>query len=403
MKAVMYGAGNIGRGFIGALFAQSGYGVTFVDISQTVVDRLNQDYAYPIRIVSSEGHEDVLITGVDAIHGLDTAAIAAAIADTDILAISVGANVLPRIVPNLLAGIRLRWETTDAPLNILLCENLMDVDQVMAKLLKEHLSPSEQTRFDETVGLIETSIGRMVPVQTEEMQDGNPMRVCVERYDFLPVDKDAFKGDIPAIRRLVPFSPFGFYLRRKLYLHNLGHAICAYLGLYTGQSFIYEAMDNADIHLIAKEAMLESAVALSDEYGIPMQEILRHADDLLLRFTNRALGDTCARVGGDPPRKLAHSDRLIGSARFCLAHGVHPIGIAAGAAGAVYQYLNENERVQSDENAEITLRELSGLEPESELAGMILEFYGLYRRGTNPKQLYEALLTKKKLTMTDIV
>ena len=53
MKAVMYGAGNIGRGFIGSLLSQSGYAVTFVDISQMIVENLNQNHSYPIRIVSN--------------------------------------------------------------------------------------------------------------------------------------------------------------------------------------------------------------------------------------------------------------------------------------------------------------------------------------------------------------
>ena len=33
MKAVMYGAGSIGRGFIGALFSEIGYEVVFIDVN----------------------------------------------------------------------------------------------------------------------------------------------------------------------------------------------------------------------------------------------------------------------------------------------------------------------------------------------------------------------------------
>jgi mannitol-1-phosphate 5-dehydrogenase len=399
----MYGAGNIGRGFIGALLAQSGYRVTFVDISDIVVKHLNVHRCYPLRIVSNEGYEEVEISGVDAIHGSDSEGIAKGIGTADILAISVGANALTQIIPNLLAGLRLRWEMDATPLNVLLCENMMDVDKVVGRLLKEHLSPKERSLFDERVGLIETSIGRMVPIQTVDMQDGNPLRVCVERYDFLPIDKDAIRGEVPQIDRLVPFSPFSFYLRRKLYLHNMGHAVCAYLGLYTGKTFIYEAMDDAHIHLIVKEAMLESTIALSHEYDIPMEEIYRHVDDLLLRFTNRALGDTCARVGGDTARKLASTDRFIGAALLCRAHKILPIGIAVGTAAAIYQYLNENEIPQSDENAQGTLREVAKLEPQGEIGAMILEFYKLFRRGTKPKELYQVLQMKKMQTMTEVI
>ena len=51
LKAIMYGGGNIGRGFIGMLMSQSGYDVTFVDVVDTVVETLNRDHCYPVRIV----------------------------------------------------------------------------------------------------------------------------------------------------------------------------------------------------------------------------------------------------------------------------------------------------------------------------------------------------------------
>ena len=39
-KAIMYGGGNIGRGFIGALLSRSGYEVTFVDVVDAVVEKV---------------------------------------------------------------------------------------------------------------------------------------------------------------------------------------------------------------------------------------------------------------------------------------------------------------------------------------------------------------------------
>lgn len=40
-KAVVYGSGKIGRGFIGKIFAESGYQVCFLDRIQALVDGLN--------------------------------------------------------------------------------------------------------------------------------------------------------------------------------------------------------------------------------------------------------------------------------------------------------------------------------------------------------------------------
>ena len=213
-KAVMYGAGNIGRGFIGMLFSQSGYEVTFVEGGEAVVGTLNRAHAYPIRIVSNDGSQDIEVQNVRAVNGNDTEAAADAIACCDIMATAVGVNILKFIVPNLTAGIRKRMQRNGGPLNIIICENLMDANKVLERMLKEQLTEKEALWFDENVGLVEASIGRMVPVQTDEMKDGNPLRVCVESYGFLPVDMAGFKGEIPQIQNMIPFEPFDFYIKR---------------------------------------------------------------------------------------------------------------------------------------------------------------------------------------------
>ena len=45
-KVVMYGAGNIGRGFIGKVLSESGYEVCFLDIVPEVIDAFNKNHEY---------------------------------------------------------------------------------------------------------------------------------------------------------------------------------------------------------------------------------------------------------------------------------------------------------------------------------------------------------------------
>ena len=382
MKAVMYGGGNIGRGFIGTLFSASGFHTTFIDVAAPVVEGLNRDGKYPVRIITGDTHEDIDVVNVSAVNGNDTNAVAQAIAEADIMATAVGVNILKFIIGNLVAGIRLRKALGKGPLNILICENLMDANKVLEGMLKEHLTAEECSWFDENIGLVEASIGRMVPVQTDDMKDGNPLRVCVERYGFLPVDKAAFKGEIPAIKNMIPFEPFDFYIKRKLYVHNMGHATCAYLGDILGLEYIYQSIDKDDVYVIVKGAMQESARALSKHYGVALEDIMAHIDDLLMRFTNAALKDTCKRVGGDPKRKLSPADRLIGSASLALKNGIVPTYIVIGAAAAVRRYINEAEGMeQTVENATRVLAEVSGLDADSVLAKMILVNYVLLCEG----------------------
>ena len=227
----------------------------------------------------------------------------------------------------------------------------------------------------------------MVPVQTEEMKDGDPMRVCVESYGYLPVDKAAFKGEVPEITNMVPFEPFDFYIKRKLYIHNMGHATCAYLGDLLGLEYIYQAIDVPDVRIIVQNAMLESAMALSQTYGVELGSIVCHIEDLLYRFTNKALKDTCARVGGDPARKLSAEDRLIGSSSLAQKTGAVPAYIAVGAAAGLRRLVAENNLEQSMENGKNLLLQTSGLEENSELADMILNIYQMIVDGSSVSQL----------------
>ena len=208
-----------------------------------------------------------------------------------------------------------------------------------------------------------------------EMKDGEPMRVCVERYGFLPTDGAAFKGGIPEIKNMVPFEPFDFYIKRKLYIHNMGHATCAYLGDLLDLEYIYQAIDVADVRIIVQNAMLESAQALSQTYGVELGSIVCHIEDLLYRFTNKALKDTCARVGGDPARKLSPDDRLIGSSVLAQKTGIVPSYIAIGAAAGLRRLVAENDLEQSMENGKSMLLQTAGLTAGSSLTDLILKYY----------------------------
>ena len=97
-KAVMYGAGNIGRGFIGQLFSLSGYEVVFIDVNPVIVDRLNMDNKYPIKIIADESYSEIIVENVRAVNGFDVEKAADEIASADIMATAVGANIIPKIV-----------------------------------------------------------------------------------------------------------------------------------------------------------------------------------------------------------------------------------------------------------------------------------------------------------------
>lgn len=384
MKAVMYGAGNIGRGFIGQLLSQSGYHVDFIDVAPAVIEQLNTQNQYPVRILYKDTYEETMVTNVACIDGKDPDAIATAIAEADVMATAIGVNVLKFIIGNIAAGLKKRWENPDkAPLNIIICENLIGADSYLKGEIAKLMNEEEKKLLDEKVGFVEASIGRMVPVQTDEMKGDNPLRVCVESFGILPVDKAAFKGEIPAIKNMVPFTPFEFYIERKLFIHNMGHAFTAYLGAIMGVDYIWQAIENPYVELLVQRAMQQSGMALATKHNVPYIEINDHVLDLLNRFGNRQLGDTVKRVGNDLNRKLNPNDRIVGALNMCVEQGVTPNYICLAAAAA----MNFSHDEVSNKPATEILAEICKIDADSEAGKTILAYDALIKKGATVEEL----------------
>ncbi|OGD14288.1 hypothetical protein A2V47_03585 [Candidatus Atribacteria bacterium RBG_19FT_COMBO_35_14] len=315
-KLLQFGAGNIGRSFIGQLFSRSGYEVVFIDINKELVKELNKKRAYKLVIKRNEFPDEIiLIDNVRAIDGYDKEAVIREIVDTDILATAVGKYTLPQIVSVIAQGLQLREEKRGKnPLDIIIAENFRNVADYLRKELKS-LLPLEYP-FEGLVGLIESSIGKMVPLMKEEDKKKDLLWVFAEPYNTLIVDKKGFKNPIPQIRDLWAVENIKAYVDRKLFIHNLGHSSAAYLGYQynSKMTFIYEALEVPEIYKIVREGMKQSAVALNEAYpkDLALPDLQNHIDDLLFRFQNKSLEDTIFRVGRDLYRKLDKNERLIG-------------------------------------------------------------------------------------------
>lgn len=369
MKAVIYGAGSIGRGFIGALFSEIGYEVVFVDVNDSVIDRINTEKTYP-QIIMNAKKDIHWIKNIRAVDGKDPHAVAFEITDADILATSVGASILPKIAPVIAQGLIKRWEKdSGAVIDLLICENLMDADILLRQYLLDALPSEYHTLMDQNLGLVETSIGRMVPPADPDSvsEYEHPLAVRAEPYDFLPVDKAAFKGKIPNYQKIIPFEPFHYYLERKLYIHNMAHLTTALLGQREGISYIHEAALNPGIQRIVQGAMTESALMLTRRYSVDYADLQAHMDDLLYRFQNPYLKDTAARVAREPLRKLQPSDRLVGAARSCENSGITPVYLSFAIALCL--------SFMKDEDPEEILEKTCKIRKTEQLFEHILYFY----------------------------
>ena len=70
-KILVFGAGRIGRSFIGQLFSSAGYTVVFVDVDRLLIELLNIRRSYPVVIQDSRKpatEKTIQVTGIMALH-----------------------------------------------------------------------------------------------------------------------------------------------------------------------------------------------------------------------------------------------------------------------------------------------------------------------------------------------
>ena len=324
MKLVQFGAGKIGRSFIGQLFHAAGYEVVFVDIDSSLVGLLNEAGGYKVVIKSDVGDEVLQIDHIRALQLHAADAVADEISSADIAAISVGMDGSAGLMPVLARGLKQRCESNPGwPLDIILAENMRNASNFYFHALAGYLP--DDFELETNVGLIETSIGKMVPIMTSADLREDPLQVFAEPYNTLIVDGKAFRNTVPEVPGLEAKENMKAWVDRKSFIHNLGHAAAAYYGhyLFPKAVFLWEVLQNADVRAFCLDTMQEASEALLREYpGVFTRTQLReHAGDLLRRFRNKALGDTLFRVGRDLRRKTGPNDRIAGALQLALRHG----------------------------------------------------------------------------------
>ncbi|MEA3485196.1 MAG: mannitol-1-phosphate 5-dehydrogenase [Candidatus Aerophobetes bacterium] len=381
-KAIQFGAGNIGRGFLGQLFNQSNYETVFVEIRKDIIACLNREHSYQLKIVGRHPHQ-LIIDKVRAVDGEDKFQVAQEIREADIMATAVGARNLPFVASLVAKGMRQRADFgVKKPINLIICENLPRASNIFKKYLLREIESEYRDYLDSHLGLVEAVVSRMVPVIPPEIRKKNPTFIMVEEYSVLPVDKKGFKGEIPKIKGMAPYENLHPYEEQKLFIHNTGHAICAYLGYLKGYKYIWQAIEDNQIRKIVQRALEESGKALIKKHGFTLAEQHSHIEDILERLANRALGDTIARVGRDPIRKLGPDERLIGSAKLALQYGIIPENISKGIASALFFDREDDEeakrltRMRKKEGINAVLKKVCRIDPEGTLGRLIKKASG---------------------------
>ena len=378
MKALHFGAGNIGRGFIGKLLADAGIELVFADVNQAVLDALNARHQYPVHVVGEQAQVET-VTGVSAVNSTSDEVITL-IAEVDIVTTAVGPQILARIAGSIARGLALRSDNgITRPLNIIACENMVRG----TSQLKDHVLAALPAQYhawvEAHVGFVDSAVDRIVP--PGEAGSNDPLEVTVETFSEWIVDKTQFKGDLPAIPGMELTDNLMAFVERKLFTLNTGHAITAYLGqLAVHQTILYAILDPA-VRSVVKGAMQESGAVLIKRYGFDAEKHAAYIEKILTRFENPYLKDDVERVGRQPLRKLSAGDRLIkptlGTLEYQLPHTNLVKGIAAAMRyrSAQDPQAQELEALLEKVGPQAALAQVSGLDENSEVVAAVVKAY----------------------------
>ncbi len=331
MKAVHFGAGNIGRGFIGLLLSQAGYKVCFVDVNEAFVSQLQERKEYPVTL-ASEGQETVVVKNVTALSSVTHAEeVAAAIAEADLVTTAVGVTILKHIAGVVAEGIRRRVAVSSAPLHVIACENAIGGSAQLKELVYAKLDGESRTKADVSVAFPNAAVDRIVPLQQHE----DILKVVVEPfYEWVIDSSQMIPGYVPVegVHYVDNLEP---YIERKLFTVNTGHCSAAYLGYLRGYETIQQAMADEALTAQVREVLEETGAVLIQKHGFDEAQHSKYIDKILERFRNPALTDEVSRVGRSPLRKLSPNDRLVSPALQAYNRGLGYTALTRSMAGAL--------------------------------------------------------------------
>ncbi|MBI2663426.1 mannitol-1-phosphate 5-dehydrogenase [Candidatus Woesearchaeota archaeon] len=381
MKAVVFGAGNIGRGFLGLQLYKSGCNTVFIDTDVEKIESINNRKEYPVIIVSSEKREEVTVKNVSGIMANDTEAVRGAIADAEIVLTAVGKRALPYVAVPLGDGLveRLNRRPKDeAHIIVVACENVSEnTDYLKSELLKR-IPVNYHEMVEDFISFPNCVVDRIVPNAKQNESKVDNLKVFVEEYFQFVLDQNKLKTQLPSIEGFATSDNLDACLEQKLLTLNMGHAVVGYYGWLCGYKFVHEAMQDKRIQSLLLGAFKEVNDLITLRHkSISHEQQLQYSTKITARFANPYLQDEITRVARDPKRKLSPEDRLVKPTLLLWKEEKIPAYLSTGIAAAL-QYNNagdEQARELTDEvktkGFETVLNDISGLKPGDDLSRLV--------------------------------
>lgn len=364
MKATHFGAGNIGRGFIGEILHQNGFSIDFVDINETIIDALKERNSYEIELAAAEKKHIKVeqVTGIN--NQKDPEDVIASVATSDIVTTAIGPNILPFIAELIAKGIqKRRLEGNDTPLDVIACENMIGGSQFLLNKVREFLNKEDLSYVDDFIGFPNAAVDRIVPMQ----QHDDPLFVSVEPFCEWLVDDTQSKAKQIRLDNVGYVSDLTPYIERKLFSVNTGHATTAYTGNYYGYTTIGKAIADDKVLNQLKAVLQETGNLLIAKWDFARSQHEQYIQKIIERFKNPYISDDVSRVARTPIRKLGYDERFIRPIREAKERGLAYQSLV-NVVAMILQY--------DDPNDEESVR-LQKMLKENSVADVIYEVTGL--------------------------
>ena len=341
MKAVHFGAGNIGRGFVGLLLHEAGYEVVFADVADALISQLASASSYDVHEVG-ENPAVKTVTGFRAFNSASQeAAVVEEISTADVVTTAVGPHILKFVAPVIARGLAAR-PTDLPPLQVMACENAINATDLLHTEILAAWDDSAGD-LDAVAVFANTAVDRIVPNQAP----GQGLDVTVETFYEWVIDRTPFDGNAPVIPGATFVDELGPYIERKLFTVNTGHASAAYFGYAAGLEKISDAMADPSVAAKVRAVLEETKELLVAKHGFVEAEQEAYVQKILSRFTNPHLPDTVNRVGRAPLRKLSRHERFVGPAAELAERGVAPVALLEAMSAALrFDDGNDDEAVE---------------------------------------------------------
>lgn len=339
-KAVHFGAGNIGRGFIGEILAANGFSIQFVDVNEVIINALNDRHAYEIEI-AEDGKRHILVENVSGINNrLNPEEVVNAVAEANIITTAIGPNILPFIAELIAKGIQKRQaDGNNNPIDVLACENMIGGSQFLLEEVKKYLSEENEAYVEEFVGFPNAAVDRIVPAQIHE----DPLFVVVEPFNEWVVETSRMKNrdlQLEGVHYEEDLEPF---IERKLFSVNSGHATSAYTGAHAGAKTILEALQIPAVKEQLHAVLAEIRSLLVAKWNFDEEDLVAYHNVIISRFENPFIVDDVVRVARTPIRKLGYDERFIRPIRELKERGLSYSNLLETVA-YVFKYNDPNDK-----------------------------------------------------------